>query len=287
MQRLRANNWCLCRSFKVRFLVIDSSIFNTVLSLFYKVFMKIIKSYVLVFGFLSIIISPSGFSQSSFDLTQLESGQLLLNLSATEQISVEQDTLNASLAYSVQGREKISLQNDVNTKIADALELVEAIPELQNSTGQYYVYIIQPGRPSRNDIENPIWRAQQSLQLSSRDSEKLLEAAGELQSSGMEINRLNYSLSEEAFEQTSDSLLSIALEKLESKANEAAKLLNKSSASLVEVTINGDRNTGFFQPRMEMMMEASQADIPFESPTAVPGQSEVSLSISAKALLSP
>ena len=148
--------------------------------------MKIIKSYVLVFGFLSIIISPSGFSQSSFDLTQLESGQLLLNLSATEQISVEQDTLNASLAYSVQGREKISLQNDVNTKIADALELVEAIPELQNSTGQYYVYIIQPGRPSRNDIENPIWRAQQSLQLSSRDSEKLLEAVGELQSSGME-----------------------------------------------------------------------------------------------------
>ena len=249
--------------------------------------MKIIKSYVLVFGFLSIIISPSGFSQSSFDLTQLESGQLLLNLSATEQISVEQDTLNASLAYSVQGREKISLQNDVNTKIADALELVEAIPELQNSTGQYYVYIIQPGRPSRNDIENPIWRAQQSLQLSSRESEKLLEAVGELQSSGMEINRLNYSLSEEAFEQTSDSLLSIALEKLESKANEAAKLLNKSSASLVEVTINGDRNTGFFQPRMEMMMEASQADIPFESPTAVPGQSEVSLSISAKALLSP
>ena len=66
--------------------------------------MKIIKSYVLVFGFLSIIISPSGFSQSSFDLTQLESGQLLLNLSATEQISVEQDTLNASLAYSAQGR---------------------------------------------------------------------------------------------------------------------------------------------------------------------------------------
>ena len=30
MQRLRANNWCLCRSFKVRFLAINSSIFNEV-----------------------------------------------------------------------------------------------------------------------------------------------------------------------------------------------------------------------------------------------------------------
>ena len=73
--------------------------------------MKLIKSSILVFGFLLIAISSSGFSQSSFDLTELESGQLLLNLSATEQVSVEQDTLNASLAYSVQGREKISLQN--------------------------------------------------------------------------------------------------------------------------------------------------------------------------------
>jgi predicted secreted protein len=250
--------------------------------------MKIIKSGILVFGFLLIAISSSGFSQSSFDLTELESGQLLLNLSATEQVSVEQDTLNASLAYSVQGREKISLQHEVNTKMAGALELVEAISEIEYSTGQYYIYIIRPGRPSRDDIENPIWRAQQGLQLSSTNSEELLEAVGELQSSGMEINRLNYSLSEEAFEQTSDSLLSIALEKLEGKANETAELLNKSSASLVEVTINGNRNTGFFQPRMAMMEGTGEPDYAqFETPTAVPGQSEVSLSVSAKALLSP
>ncbi len=249
--------------------------------------MHITKTSIFVFSFLLILISPSGFTQNPFDLTDLDSGQLLLNLSVTEQTSVEQDTLNASLAYSVQGRDKVSLQNDVNAKMASTLEIIEAISEIEYSTGQYYIYIFRPGRPSRNDIENPIWRAQQGLQLSSKNSEVLLEAVGELQAIGIEINRLDYSLSGEAFEQTSDSLLSIALEKLQSRANETAELLNKNSASLVEVTINGNRNPGFFQPRMAMM-ESSQPDsAQFETPTAAPGKSEVSLNVSAKALLSP
>ncbi|MBS24680.1 MAG: hypothetical protein CMQ28_03460, partial [Gammaproteobacteria bacterium] len=149
-----------------------------------------IKRRVFVFSFSLILISPFSFSQNTFDLTELESGQLLLNLGVTEKISVEQDTLNASVTYSIQGRDKISLQNEVNEKMAGALELIDVIPEIEYSTGRYYIYIFRPGRPLRNDIENPIWRAQQSLQLNSRNSEVLLEAVGELQSIGMEINRL-------------------------------------------------------------------------------------------------
>lgn len=245
-----------------------------------------IKRRIFVFSFSLILVSPPSFSQNTFDLTELESGQLLLNLGVTEKISVEQDTLNASVAYSVQGRDKISLQNEVNEKMAGALELIDVIPEIEYATGQYYIYIFRPGRPSRNDIENPIWRAQQSLQLNSRNSEVLLEAVGELQSIGMEINRLDYSLSEEAFAQNSDSLLSIALEKLQYRASETAELLDKSSASLIEITIDGDRNAGFFQPRMAMM-ESGQDNPPMATPSAIPGQSEVSLNVSAKALLSP
>ena len=245
-----------------------------------------IKRKIFVFSFSLILASSSSFSHNTFDLTELESGQLLLNLGVTEKISVEQDTLNASVVYSVQGRDKISLQNEVNEKMAGALELIDVIPEIEYSTGQYYIYIFRPGRPSRNDIENPIWRAQQSLQLNSRNSEVLLEAVGELQSIGMEINRLDYSLSEAAFAQNSDSLLSIALEKLQYRASETAEILDKSSASLIEITIDGDRNAGFFQPRMAMM-ESGQDSPPMATPSAIPGQSEVSLNVSAKALLSP
>ena len=80
-----------------------------------------IKRKISVFSFSLILVSSSSFSQNTFDLTELESGQLLLNLGVTERISVEQDTLNASLAYSAQGRDKISLQNEVNEKMAGAL----------------------------------------------------------------------------------------------------------------------------------------------------------------------
>ncbi|MBM89599.1 MAG: hypothetical protein CMQ41_14610 [Gammaproteobacteria bacterium] len=245
-----------------------------------------IKRSIFGFSFLLIASSPLCLSQNSFDLTELESGQLLLNLGVTEQIRVEQDTLNASLAYSIQGRDKIALQNDVNEKMATAIGLVDAISEIEYQTGQYYIYIFRPGRPSRNDIDNPVWRAQQSLQLNSRNSEVLLEIVGELQSIGMEISRLDYSLSEEVFAQTSDSLLSIALEKLQTRAAETAELLDKSSATLVEVTINGNRNASLSQSRMAMM-ESSQNNPAMATPIATPGESEVSLNIAAKALLSP
>ena len=53
-------------------------------------------------------------------------------------------------------------------------------PNRLNVACPRFSYIIRPGRPSRDDIENPIWRAQQSLQLSNTNSEELLEAVGEL-----------------------------------------------------------------------------------------------------------
>ena len=46
-----------------------------------------IKRKIFVFGFSLILASSSSFSQNTFDLTELESGQLLLNLGVTERIS--------------------------------------------------------------------------------------------------------------------------------------------------------------------------------------------------------
>jgi len=232
-------------------------------------------------------ISASCFSQNSFDLTKLDSGQLLLNLDETEVISLEQDILNASLSYSAQGSGKISLQNDVNKNIAAALEIIDSVSELEYSTGQYYIYTIRPGMPAHNDLGIPIWRAQQGLKLSSSNSSELLEIVGQLQAAGLEVNGLNYSLSNEALEKASESLLSIVLNRLERKASDTADLLGKNFFSLIEVTIRENGNGVFFEPRMEVMRASQAGSQKFERPSAVPGQSEVSLTVSAKALLSP
>ena len=233
-----------------------------------------------------ILISTSCFSQSSFDLTKLDSGQLLLNLDETEVVSVEQDILNASLSYSAQGNEKISLQNEVNKNMAAGLEIIDSVSGLEYSTGQYYVYAINSGMQSQNGTGIPVWRAQQGIKLSSSNSSQLLEIVRQLQAAGLVVNRLSYSLSDQASMQASESLLSIVLSRLERKARDTADLLGKNIFSLIEVTIRENGNKGF-EPRMEMM-RASQVDSQqFEQPSAVPGQSEVSLSVSAKALLSP
>ena len=53
-------------------------------------------------------------AQNQFNLNELQAGQLVLNLSATEQLSVDQDTLNVYMQYSAQGRNTSALQNEVN-----------------------------------------------------------------------------------------------------------------------------------------------------------------------------
>ena len=232
------------------------------------------------------LISTSCFSQNSFDLTKLDSGQLLLNLDETEVVSVEQDILNASLSYSAQGSEKISLQNEVNKNMASALEIIDSVSGIEFSTGQYYIYTINPGMQSKDGVDNPIWRAQQGIKLSSSNSPQLLEIVGQLQAAGLIVNGLNYSLSDQASMKASESLLSIVLNKLERKASDTAELLGKNFSSLIEVTIRENGSRGF-EPRMEMMRDSQAGGQQFERPSAVPGQSEVSLSVSAKALLSP
>lgn len=227
------------------------------------------------------------YAQSDFNLGTLEPGQLLLNLNVSEQKEVDQDTLNASLQFTVQGRDKNALQDQVNSTMRDALELLDAQDAVEFSTSSYHVYIIEAGRPNRSDIENPIWRARQSVSLTSQDSDALLELVGQLQSNGLELNNLYYSLSSARYEAEAATLLQAALSKLQNRAEEAAEGLGKSEAELIEVNLNDSGNSVYFAREAAMAMRASAADSAVSTPVAEPGKSQVTLNVSARALLSP
>lgn len=230
-----------------------------------------------------MLAGAPAFAQNEFSLGVLQPGQLLLNLSATEQVDVDQDTLNTTLEFSVQGRDQIALQNEVNTAMRKALDILEADGRVDYATTQYQVYVIEPGRPSRTDIENPVWHAQQGVALTSMDSAALLDLAGQLQASGLVITSQYYSLSSERYEEISGQLLQSALQRLQQRAEEAAAGLGKGSAELVEVTLNDSPNFAFKEFR-GMAMAASDAMAP---PVAEPGETQVSLSVSARAVLQP
>lgn len=235
---------------------------------------------------LSLLWSVSASAQNNFNLSELAEGELILNLNANEQVSVEQDTLNVSMQYSVQGRDSTALQNEVNQAIRQARNILEATDNIDYSIQQYHVYNIQPPRQTRNDINNPSWRAQQNIQMQSMNSEALLVVTARLQQAGLTVNNMNYSLSDGKYQEVADSLLDAALLKLQTRADRVASVLGKSEAALVEVNINGSQN--FFGPRVAMAeMRSLDSSAAMAVPVAEPGSTQVNVTVSARAKLSP
>lgn len=230
--------------------------------------------------------APLSQAQNQLSLGELQSGQLALNLSLTEQRQVDQDTLNASLQYVAQGRDRRELQNEVNEAMASVLELLRETPDIEFNTGFYQVHIVQAGRPGRADVESPVYRAQQNVQLQSKDSTLMLELTGKLQEMGLVLNGLHYSLSREEHARVESELLQTALKNLQARAEDAAAALGKGSAELVEVSMDASpfiTGARMYAPRAVM----SAMDAEMAPPVADPGQSTVSVSVSARAVLSP
>lgn len=231
-------------------------------------------------------------AQSNFDLSELEQGEVLLNISATEREEVEQDLLVGNVSYMAEGQDSTALQNTVNKAIKEALALAIDYPDVEVSTQQYYVYLHEPyPRPLPTDKggepaakKDTTWRATQSLQLRSENSEQLLGLAGKLQAIKLTMNNLAYELSAKKREQITDTLLAGALTKLQNRANEAAQILGKSSASLVEIAVESGSQ---YQPRMMAMASDMARSEAMQAPQAVPGMAEVTLTVSARALLRP
>jgi predicted secreted protein len=237
----------------------------------------------LVPGLLLLSLHGTALAQNQFTLGTLQPGQLLLNLSATEQQEVAQDTLNTTLQFSVQGRDRTALQDEVNTAMRKALDILAAADKVEYSTTGYQVYVIEAGRPTRSDVENPVWRAQQGVALTGMDSDALLEVTGQLQASGLVITSQYYSLSPARYEEVSAALMQAALGKLQNRADAAAAGLGKSTAELVEVSLDGSPNFAF----RERALASFAMDAAMSPPVAEPGETQVSLTISARAVLSP
>lgn len=188
-------------------------------------------------GLVCVLAAGAAVAQNNFNLELLNPGEIMMNLNANEQVEVEQDTLHANLYFSAQGRDPVALQDEVNRKMAEAQEVL-AESDVESSIQQYRVYEIQPNRPTRGDVDNPVWRAQQSLQLTSQDSAAVLDLVAELQGRGLTMGGMNYSLSNAREEEVADTLMAAALAKVSARAEAAAAALGKSGVEIVELTMN-------------------------------------------------
>lgn len=245
--------------------------------------------------FLILSVLFAGFTAPAMaqEASLVKPGQTVLNISASERQNVQQDLLIASLRYETESPDSAALQNKINTLITNALTIGKKYQDVQVATDHYYVYPYDPNPQPHPDpdqrIENSekkpvVWRGSQGLQLKSKNSADLLKLLGELQAIGMQTNNLSYTLSPESFEIVRDGLMESALTKLREKAERAAKALGKKEAELVEVNVD----TAYPNYPMPMMARAEMAmdkSAGYAAPVASPGDSEITLTVSARAVL--
>lgn len=231
-----------------------------------------------------LFLPVSIWAQDYKTLLDIPEGGTLVDLSATEQVEVEQDLLTATLRYESENPNPRALQNEINQHMKQALEIAQRVETVQTSTQGYNVYQYDPHRHKKNMPSKKIWRGSQGIRLKSKNADDLLDLVGRIQGTGLTMNGLNYSVSPELLEETRNNLLEAALKKLQIKAKRTARALGKTKTALLHVTVD----SGGYRPLPRQGRAMAMSDMAeMSSPVAAPGQSNITLTVRAKALLKP
>lgn len=225
---------------------------------------------------------PATAQQYQDPILTLPEGQVILNISATEQREVPQDLLVGTLSYVAQNRDSRALQNEINTIMTKALETAKGTADVKVSTGAYQVYEITDERSKET-----LWHGNQTITIESMKPDAVLTLAGKLQDMKLTMNGLSYTLAPKTAIEVQDSLMEAALEQLQDRANRAAKALGKTSAELRDVQVNSSGVP--YQPMMQRgaMMKMEMAADSMAAPVAESGETTLSLNVSARAILKP
>jgi predicted secreted protein len=232
-----------------------------------------------------IMISAPAVAQDYKTILDIPEGATLIGLSVTERTEVDQDLLIANLRYEAEDFDRIKVQDEINKAMAAAVKKAERVEDIKFSTQSYHIHSFNPNPRSGQRVEK--WRGQQGLQIKGKNPDTLLDLVGDLQADGFAMNGLNYQVSPELMEETKNAMLEDALKKLTVKAERTAKALGKNTANLLQVSVDsgGHHPQPMMMARSTMAMEAAPASM--AAPVAAPGQTNITLSVSAQALIKP
>lgn len=208
----------------------------------------------------------------------LPEGQTLISLSVTERRDVVPDRLVATLRVERDDRDPQALQQHINRMMEQALERIGEPDGITVSTGRYTVYQYQ--RQPQGGRSDMVWRGTQSVTLQTDgDYGQVHELAGELQGMGLVMNGLNWELGNRRADEIRESLLEAAIGRARAQAERAGEALGRGDVEIVEVTVG---NGGGVSPMMraELMSTAAGSG----APSSRPGETEVTLTISVRAV---
>ncbi|HVI50053.1 MAG TPA: SIMPL domain-containing protein [Candidatus Sulfotelmatobacter sp.] len=193
---------------------------------------------------------------------------------------VPRDRLMTYLRVELKGSNPKLVQSEVNHRMMDSLTKAQGVPSVVAETGSYSVH-----RPY-NEKEIDKWEANQDLALSSDSFDDVLSLAGTLQGDGLVMSSMRFFVAPDPLKATQDELTTAALKALKDRAERvAADLWMKIERYKTIGVGNASEQSGDGPARSKS--SASNNNRKALPPTAVAGESLVSLTVRAVVVMTP
>jgi len=227
---------------------------------------------------LLLLLLPPSLRAQSGSAGLLPEGQTLLSLSVTERRMVVPDRLVVSLRVEQEDSDPEVLQQRINRLMQRALEALDDQDGITVRTGRYSVHQYQ--RQPRGGRSDSVWRGSQSVTLETGSAyDRVHELAGELQDTGFVMNRLDWEISDQRSDAIREGLLEVAIERAQRQAQRAGDALARNDVEIAEITVESGGGGGPVMMRSAVTGSAEAA-----MPASRPGETEVSLTISVRAV---
>lgn len=196
-----------------------------------------------------------------------------LHLSETAEVSRAPDEVVATLRAEARAASAAAAQEAVNRAVAAAVTRAQAVASVRVSTGGYWTGRQEEGRA---------WQAAQSVTLRGAEAPALLELAATLQSQGLAMQSLTWTLTRDAARTAREEASRQALDALRRRADALAAQLGQAVAGLREVRVDAPDRAP--RPMAAMRASSSSSATP---PVAVAEDVVVSATVEAVVVLRP
>lgn len=176
-----------------------------------------------------------------------------LHLSETAEVTRAPDEVVATLRAEARAPSAAAAQEAVNRAITAAVARAQAVSSVRVSTGGYWTGRGEEGRG---------WQAAQSVTLRGGEAAPLLDLAGTLQSQGLAMQSLSWTLTREAARTAREEASRLALDALRRRADALAAQLNMTVAGIREVRIDAPDRSPRPAPMVAMRSSASGSTPP-------------------------
>lgn len=234
---------------------------------------QLIKTIIFLF------IANPFYALANIERNQLPEGTVL-NISATKTIEVENDLLTASLRFETEGKNPKDIQSKINEVMNKSIDTAKKYSKIMVSTEQYSVYQFYI---NKKDEQKVMWRGSQTIVVSGKSYDDILEITGKLQEMGLIVNNLSYTISNETREEIRDSLMESVIEKLMKKAQRASKAMGKENIKIIDMNIDDSATSTFSEARFSLSSDSFSSKM--MAPVAASGKSQISVMGTAKILI--